>query len=224
MVATNNLLIIGVIGAAALLMGGKRKKPAGAQIARIGGGGGGGGGLFEAIGQGISDIIAPADTKIVALPAILKMSPRIVSHPFGPAPAPAITSRKTTSGRLGWTQRDIDAVNAAADAAAAAAAAAGVEGDTIGGGGDVGIIEDINTPPTVRTFPIGYQGLPGARDMDRFSRPKANESYGKSPTPRADTTKKHISRTVFQKSATYGSPTKKFNVDLDISHAEFQFD
>lgn len=121
MVATNNLLIIGVIGAAALLMGGKRKKPAGAQIARIGGGGGGGGGLFEAIGQGISDIIAPADTKIVALPAILKMSPRIVSHPFGPAPA--ITSRKTTSSRLGWTQRDIDAVNAAADAAAAAAAA-----------------------------------------------------------------------------------------------------
>ena len=148
MVATNNLLIIGVIGAAALLMGGKRKKPAGAQIARIGGGGGGGGGLFEAIGQGISDIIAPADTKIVA---------QIVTHPSIPGGVAAGVVVTDTIGMLDDAEAD--------------------PGYTLGGGGDV-VIEDIATPTTKPKPNVVYLPSPTPRADTNIQHIPSKAKYG----------------------------------------------
>jgi len=192
MAAGNNLIIIAVIGAAALLMSGNRTKPAGAKIAGISGGGGG---LFDTVTK---QITAP---NIVNLPEKLKISPKIIPHPFGPGAGTAGVVVTDTIGMLDDADAD--------------------PGYTLGGGGDV-VVEDIATPTTKRTFPIGYQGLPGGRDQDRFTKPKPNQVYIKSPAVTGDTTKKHISRP--RPNVAYSKPVKRGVFTKQIGDVGFEFD
>ena len=148
MVATNNLLIIGVIGAAALLMSGKRKKPASAQIAGISGGGGG---LFDTVTKKIT---AP---KIATLPEILKISPEIVTHPSIPGGVAAGVVVTDTIGMLDDAEAD--------------------PGYTLGGGGDV-VIEDIATPTTKPKPNVVYLPSPTPRADTNIQHIPSKAKYG----------------------------------------------